>query len=139
MKPAAKYSLITLGVLALLAPVLYVVVVSVALKSHAREDNIVFGSKRVQEAINDYIEKYGNPPPKLDTLVPEFIEAIPSFPEISKVDYRLSVDGKEWTLDLFWTDRKVPLVYRRTNAGLSSEDAERRIDTENGCFVLKAR
>ena len=139
MKPAAKYCLVTLGVFALLAPVLYVVAVSVALKSHAKEDRIVLGSKRVQEAINDYIEKHGQPPPKLDALVPEFIEAIPLFPEISKVDYRLSGDGKDWTLDLFWTDRKIPLVYRRTNAGLSSEDAERRIDTENGCYVLKAR
>jgi hypothetical protein len=138
MKPAAKYSLITLGVVALLAPVLYVIAVCVALKHHAKEDRIVFGSKQVQEAINEYTEKHGNPPAKLNALVPEFIQAIPYFPEISKVDYRLSANGKEWTLDLFRADRKIPLVYRRTNAGLSSEDAARRIDTQNGCHVLKA-
>ena len=139
MKAAAKYSLMTLGVFALLAPALYIAAVSVALKHHAKEDRIVLGSKRVQEAINEYVEKHGNPPPKLDALVPEFIEAIPSFPDISKFDYRLSVDGKEWTLDLFGADRKVPLIYRRTNAGLSSEDAKRRIDTANGCYILNAR
>jgi hypothetical protein len=138
MKPAIKYSIITLGVLTLLAPVLYFCAVIAVLKSHAKEDRIVFGSKLIQQAINDYIEKHDSPPLKLETLVPEFIASIPSFPEISKVDYHLSADGKQWTLDLYWTNRKIPLIYRRTNAGLSSEDAMRRIDTENGCYVLKA-
>lgn len=139
MKPAAKYSLISLGVLALLVPVLYVLAVNAALKAHAKEDRIVFGSMRVQEAINNYVEKHGSTPRKLEDLIPEFIESIPSIPEISKVDYHLSADGKEWTLDLYWTNRKVPLIYRRTNAGLSSEDAKQRIDTEDGCYVLKTR
>ena len=139
MKPAVKYSFITLGVLALLAPVLYVLAVTTALKSHAKEDRIVLGSLRVQEAIHDYAAKHGSPPRKLEELIPEFLEAMPPLPEISKVDYRLSADGKEWTLDLYWTSRKVPLIYRRTNAGLSPEDANRRIDTEDGCYILKVR
>jgi len=143
MKPAARYSLITLGVLALLvvllAPVLYFVVVNAALKHHAKEDGIVFGSERIQEAIHDYAAKHGSPPRKLEDLIPQFLEAMPPLPEISKVDYRLSADGKEWTLDLYWTSRKVPLIFRRTNAGLSAEDANRRIDTEDGCYVLKAQ
>ncbi len=45
--------------------------------------------------------------------------------------------GKGWTLDLYWTNRRVPLVYRRTNADLSSEDAKRLLYTENGCYVPK--
>ena len=138
MKPAVKYSLIALGVLALLAPMLYVILVSAALKSHAKEDRIIFESMRVQDAINDYIAKHAGPPPKLDALLPDFIKSIPSFPEISKVDYHLSADGKEWTLDLYWTNRKVPRIYRRTNRSLGSEDEKRRVDTENGCYVLKA-
>ena len=84
MKPAAKYSLITLGVLALLAPGLYIAAVSVALKHHAKEDRIVLGSKRVQEAINEYIEKQGNPPPKLDALVPESSMPFHLFPIFRK-------------------------------------------------------
>jgi len=138
MKPVLKYPLITLGVLVLVAPVLYVVAVSVALKAHAKEDAVIFGGKHVQEAISDYVEKHGAPPPKLENLIPEFMESIPSMPDISKVDYHRSSDGKEWTLDLYWTNRRVPLIFRRTNAGLSAEDARRRIDTENGCYVLKA-
>ena len=138
MKPALKYPLITLGVLVLVAPVLYVVAVSVALKWHAKEDAVIFGGQRVQEAISAYVEKHGAPPPRLENLIPEFIESIPSMPEISKVDYHLSSDGKEWTLDLYWTNRRVPLIYRRTNARLSPEDSRRRIDTEDGCYVLKA-
>ncbi|HXI71217.1 MAG TPA: hypothetical protein VNN22_12745 [Verrucomicrobiae bacterium] len=134
-----KYSLITLGVFAILAPFLYFLAVNAALKSHAKEDQIVLGSKLIQEAINDYTVKYGSPPMKLEQLVPEFIGSIPAFPEISKIDYHLSADGKEWTLDLYWTDRKNPLIYRRTNASLSSEDVKRRIDTENGCYVFNAR
>jgi hypothetical protein len=137
MKPAAKYSLLTLGVLVVVAPFLYVVAVCVALKSHAKEDAIIFGGKRLQEAICDYAEKHGTPPPKLESLIPEFIESFPSMPEISKLDYHVSGGGKEWTLDLYRTNRKVPLIYRRTNAGLTPEDAKRRIDTENGCYVLK--
>ena len=54
MKPVTKYFLIALGILALLAPVLYFVAVNAALQYHAKEDGIVFESKRVQEAINDY-------------------------------------------------------------------------------------
>src|ERR1035437_3306530 len=134
MKPAAKYSLVILGILALLAPILYFLAVTAALKAHGKEDRIIFGSKRVQEAINGYVEKHSSPPRKLEDLIPEFIESIPSFPEISKVDYRLSADGKEWTLDLYWTSRKVPLIYRQTNASLGSEDAKRRIATEGGCY-----
>jgi len=137
MKPAAKYSLIILGVLALIAPVLCFLAFTAALKYHAKEDGIVFGSLRVQEGIHDYAAKHGSPPRKLEDLIPQFLEAMPPLPEISKVDYRLSVDGKEWTLDLYWTSRKVPLIYRRTNASLSAEDANRRIDTEDGCYVLK--
>ena len=75
----------------------------------------------------------------LADLVPNFMDSIPTFPEISKIDYRLSASGKEWTLDLYRTERKVPLVYRRTNALLSPEDAQREVDVENGCYVLKPR
>src|SRR5690348_2328874 len=131
MKPAAKYSLITLALLAGLSPILYFLAVSAALKSHGEEDRIILESKRIQEAINGYIEKRGSPPRALSELVPTFIDSIPSFPEISKVDYHLAASGKEWTLDLYRTDRKVPLIYRRTNTRLSSEDEERRIDSEN--------
>ena len=139
MKRALKYSFATLCVLVVSAPVIYFVAVSAALRAHAAEDRIVFGSKRVEEAINDYTLKRGSAPRTLEALVPEFIESIPSFEEISKVDYRLSADAKEWTLDLYWTGRKAPRIYRRTNAGLSVEDAARKIDMENGCYVLKVR
>jgi hypothetical protein len=139
MKAAARYSLIALAVLAMLAALTFVLAVKAGLSSMAREDSIVLGSKLVQEAINNYVEKHGSPPRKLEELVPEYIGSVPSFPEISKVDYSLSADGKGWTLDLYRTNRKVPLIYRRTNTGLNVEDAQRRIDTENGCYVLKAR
>ena len=138
MKRLLKYSLIAFGLFVLIAPVLYVVVVTAALKEHAKEDGIVLGSKLVQEAINDYTGKHGDPPRKLEDLVPEFMQSIPAFPDISRIDYHLSADGKHWTLDLYWTSRKVPLIFRRTNAGLSSEDTKRQVDTENGCYVLKA-
>jgi len=90
VKPALKYSLIALGILALLAPVLYVLAISAALKEHGKEDRIVFRGKRIEEAINDYTREHGAPPPKLESLVPEFMQSIPSIPEISRVDYRLS-------------------------------------------------
>jgi hypothetical protein len=77
MKPAAKYSLITLGVFALLlvliVPILYVLIVNAGLKSDGKDWAIASGSKRVQEAINHYIEKHGSPPQKLENLIPEFI------------------------------------------------------------------
>lgn len=138
MKRLVKYSFIAFGILVLLAPVLYVVVVNAALKAHAKEDSIVFDGKRVEEAINEYVKRHGSPPPKLENLVPEFIESLPTFPDISRIDYHLSAGGKDWTLDLYWTSRKVPLIFRRTNAGLNSEDNKRRIDTESGCYVLKS-
>jgi hypothetical protein len=139
MKPAAKYCLITLAVLALLAPVIFVLVINAGLSAHAQEDRIVFGSKQIEEAITAYVQKRGSPPQTLADLLPDFMDSIPAFPEVSQIDYRLSPSGKEWTLDLYRTQRKVPLVYRRTNAGLSPEDALRRVDVENGCYVLKAR
>ena len=138
MKPAIKYFLITLGVLALLAPLIFFLVVNAVLESHGKEDRIIFESKRVQEAIKDYVDEHGSPPKKLEDLVPKFIGSIPAIPEISRVDYHLTADGEGWTLDLYRSNLKVPLIYRRTNTGLSPEDAERRIDTENGCYVLKA-
>jgi hypothetical protein len=139
MKPALKRFLVTLGVLAIVAPVLYVLAVMAALKAHYHEDQIVLGGKQVQGAIYDYVEKHGCPPAKLENLIPEFMSSMPSFPGISKVDYRPSADGHGWTLDIDWPSGKVPLIYRRTNTGLSAEDNKRRIDTENGCYVLKAR
>jgi len=139
MKAAAKYCLITLAILALVVPTILVLAVNAGLSSHAEEDRIVFGSKQIEEAITAHDQKRGSPPQTLAGLVPEFMDSIPAFPEISKVDYHLSPSGKEWTLDLYRTQRKVPLVYRRTNASLSPEDALRRVDVENGCYVLKAR
>ncbi len=137
MKPAFKYPLLALGLLVLIAPILYVLAVCAALKSHAKVDEVVFGGKRVQEAICDYARKNGRLPASLKELRPEFLKAIPSMPAISRVDYHLSSEGKEWTLDLYWTNRRVPLVYRRTNADLSREDAKRLLYTENGCYVPK--
>ena len=139
MKPILKYSLIALAALLLAVPVILVLAVNAGLGAHAQEDRIVFGSKQVEEAITDYVQKQGAPPPTLADLVPGFMGSIPPFPEVSKVDYYLSGGGKVWTLDLYRTQRKVPLVYRRTNGGLSPEDALRKVDVENGCYVLKAR
>jgi hypothetical protein len=120
-------------------PILYVLIVNAGLKSDGKDWAIASGSKRVQEAINHYIEKHGSPPQKLENLIPEFIDSIPIIPEISRVDYRLSPDGEGWTLDLYRTAIKNPLIYRRTNIGLGSEDAKRRIDTYDGCYILKTR
>jgi hypothetical protein len=41
MKPVLKYPLIVLGVLAVTAPVLYVIAVSIAIRAHYDEDRIV--------------------------------------------------------------------------------------------------
>jgi hypothetical protein len=139
MKAAAKYCLITLAILALVVPIILVLAVNAGLSSHAQEDRIIFGSKQIEEAITAYAQKRGSPPQTLAVLVPDFMDSIPAFPEVSEVDYYVSPSGKEWTLDLYRTQRKVPLVYRRTNASLSAEDALRRVDVENGCYVLKAR
>ena len=70
--------------------------------------------------------------------MPDFLEAVPAIPEISRMDYRVSNDGTNWTLDFYRTNRNVLVIYRRTNAGLSSEDAKRRVETEDGCYVPKA-
>lgn len=139
MTRAAKYPLVTLGILAALAPILYFRAITEALRSHGREDRIIFGGKRIQQAINEYVEKHGAPPKTLDELTPTFIDSIPTFPDISRVDYHVAQGGKEWTLDLYRSNRNLPLIYRRTNAQLGSEDAERRVQTEDGCFVLRAR
>ena len=139
MKPVVKYSLIVLGVLAVSAVVLYVIVVTIALRAHYDEDRIVLGGKQVELAINDYVEKHGSPPARLEDLIPEFMSSIPSFPEMSNVQYRVSADGHGWALDIYRQRDNAPLIDRRTNTGLSAEDTKRRIDTENGCYVLKAR
>jgi hypothetical protein len=139
MKPAAYYSLITLAILVLAAPVILVLAVNAALSAHGKEDKIIFGSKEIEEGIAAFIQKRGAPPQALADLVPDVMRSIPAFPEVSKIDYHLSPTGREWTLDLYRTQRKVPLVYRRTNASLSPEDALRKVDVENGCYVLKAR
>ena len=110
MKVDAKYCLITLAILALVAPIVLVLVVNAGLNSHGQEDRIIFGSKQIEEAITAYAQKRGSPPQTLAGLVPEFMGSIPVFPEISKVEYHVSPSGKEWTLDLYGTQRKVPLV-----------------------------
>ena len=139
MKPGAKYSLIALAILVLAVPAVLLLGFNAAMKAHAQEDRIIFGSKQIEEGIVAYVQKRGSPPQALADLVPDFMDSIPTFPEISKVDYHVSPDGNQWTLDLYRTQRKVPLVYRRTNATLSPEDALRKVDVENGCYVLKAR
>lgn len=139
MKPVAKYSLITLAILLLVAPVVMLLAINAGLKAHGQEDRIVFGSKQIEEGIAGFIQKRGAPPQTLADLVPDFMDQIPAFPEVSRMDYRVSPDGKGWTLDLYRTHRKVPLVYRRTNASLSPEDALRKVDVEYGCYVLKVR
>jgi hypothetical protein len=139
MKPAVKYCVMALGILALVVPVILVVAFNAALRAHAQEDRIIFGSQQIEEAVSAYMQQRGSPPHTLADLVPNFLNSIPALPEISKVDYHVSPSGKDWTLDLYRTQRKVPLVYRRTNASLSHEDALRRVDMENGCYVLKAR
>jgi hypothetical protein len=138
MKRALKYLLISLAALVVVLPVLYVGAVCVALRAHAKHDAIIFGGKRVQEAVSEYIEKHGKPPQKLEDLVPECLDAIPAIAEVSKTEYRLSDDGNKWTLNLYRTNRNVLLVYRRTNAPLSAEDTKRTVEIENGCYVLKA-
>jgi hypothetical protein len=139
MKPVLKYPLLVLGVLAVIAPVLYVIAITIALRAHYDEDRIALGGKQVEMAINDYGEKHGSPPARLENLIPEFMSSLPSFPEMSNVQYRVSADGHGWTLDIYRQRDNAPLIYRRTNTGLSAEDTKRRIDTENGCYVLKAR
>jgi len=139
MKPVVKYWAIALGILAVVVPVVLVVAFNVTLRAHAQEDRIIFGSQQIEEAVSAYMQQHGSPPRTLAELVPNFLNAIPPLPEISKVDYHVLPSGKDWTLDLYRTQRKVPLVYRRTNASLSHEDALRRVDMENGCYVLRAR
>jgi hypothetical protein len=138
MKSALKYSLIVLAAFALALPGLYFGALWVGLQAHAKHDAIIFGGKRVQEAVSDYAAKHGKPPQRLEELVPEFLQAVPTIPEISRMDYRVSTDSTNWTLDFYRTNRSVRLIYRRTNAGLSSEDAKRKVETEDGCYVLKA-
>jgi hypothetical protein len=139
VKSAARYCFITLGALVLVAPVLFVLILQVGLSSHADEDRIVFGSKDIEEGINSFIQKHGSPPQSLADLIPEFMASLPEIPQISKVDYHPSPGGKEWTLDLYRTTRKVPLIYRRTNGSLSPEDLLRKVDVQSGCYVLRAR
>src|SRR5260370_30592201 len=102
MKPAVKYSLTALGVLAVIAPFLYFLAVTAALKAHGNEDRIVLGGKQIQEAINEYADKHGSPPAKLENLIPEFMNSMPSFHEISKVDYSLSPPPHASTLELYF-------------------------------------
>jgi hypothetical protein len=139
MKPVVRNSLLALSALAIAVPVLYVMAVNGALRAHYDEDRIVLGGKQVELAIDDYMEKHGSPPAKLETLIPEFMSAMPSFPAMSNVQYRVSADKLGWTLDIYRPRNKHPLVYRRTNTGLSAGDTKRRIDTENGCYVLEVR
>jgi hypothetical protein len=139
MKPAAKYSLITIGVLVIVAPILYVLAVTYALKVHWEEDSIVLGGKQVECAINEYVEKHGSPPAKLESLIPEFMTSMPVFPQVSNVHYSVAADRHQWTLDIYRPRRETLLIYRRTNVGLSAEDTKRTLHTENGCYVLKAR
>jgi hypothetical protein len=139
MKPVIRNSLLALGALAVTVPVLYVIAVNAALRAHYDEDRIVLGGKQVELAINDYVEKHGSPPERLETLIPEFMSSMPSFPAMSNVQYCVSADAHGWTLDIYRPKNKHPLVYRRTNTGLSVEDTKRRIDTENGCYVLETR
>ena len=139
MKQVVRNSLLALGALAVTVPVLYVIVVNAALRANFDEDRIILGGKQVGLAINDYVEKHGSPPERLETLIPEFMSSMPSFPAMSNVQYRVSADTHGWTLDIHRPRNKYPLVYRRTNTGLSAEDTKRRIDTENGCYVLEVR
>ena len=138
MKPALKYPLIGAAGLVLTLPLIHVVAVCVALNAHGKHDAIIFGGKRVQTGISEYVMKHGKHSQRLKDLVPEFLETIPSMPEGSKFDYRPSADGTKWTLDLYRTNRGILLIYRRTSAPLSTEDAKRVIQTEDGCYVLKA-
>ena len=70
MKPILKYSLIALAALLLAVPVILVLAVNAGLGAHAQEDRIVFGSKQVEEAITDYVQKRGAPPPTLAACWP---------------------------------------------------------------------
>ena len=110
-----------------------------ALRAHYDEDRIVLGGKQVEYAICDYIQKHGSPPAKLESLIPEFLSSMPSFPQMSNVHYFVTADGQGWTLDICRVKDNVPVVYRRTDAGMSAEDALRLVKMESGCYVLKAR
>ncbi len=126
-----------MGLLTLLLSILYVVAINVALKAHAKEDQIILGSLRTQDAINAFIQKHGGPPQHLELLIPDFIPSIPALPEISKVDYQIAADGKGWTLNLYRSSNGKARLYRRTNLALSPEDSKRLMDTENGCYILR--
>jgi hypothetical protein len=139
MRQFLKFLVVSLPLLAVVVLIAYVLAVNAALKAHGREDAIVFGSQRLEQAINDYVAKHGKPPAKLEALVPDFMGSLPQIPGISKADYTLSADGQRWTLDLLRTNSAVPWIYRRTNTRLNSEDARRLIDTEDGCYVLRVR
>ncbi len=139
MKPAAKYSLIAVVVLVIMVPIVYVLAVTYALKVHWEEDSILLGGKQVEYAINEYVDKHGSPPSKLENLIPECMNSMPVFPQASNVHYSVAADGRGWTLDIYRPRRETPLIYRRTNVGLSAEDAKRKLHGENGCYVLRAR
>ena len=138
MKPATKRSLVGLGLFVITVPLLYVLAVTFALRAHWEEDSIVLGGKQIQYAIDEYVEKNGSPPVKLEKLIPEFLHSMPVFPPTADVHNSVGTNG-HWTLDIHRPRREMSLIYRRTNVGLSAEDAKRQLHTENGCYVLTAR
>src|ERR1035438_9253158 len=115
MKPVIRNSLLALGALAVTVLVLYVVAVNAALRAHFDEDRIILGGKQVELAINDYVEKHGSPPERLETLIPEFMSSMPSFPAMSNVQYRVSADTHGWTLDIHRPRNKYPLEIGRAS------------------------
>ena len=65
MKPIVIKACLGLGIFILIAPMLYITAVVVGLKAHVKEDRIVFGSLRIQDAICAYDQKHGYLPAKL--------------------------------------------------------------------------
>jgi hypothetical protein len=139
MRQFLKCLVVSLPLLAVVVLIACVLAVNAALKAHGREDAIIFGSQRLEQAINDYVAKHGKPPAMLEALIPDFVGSLPQIPGVSKGDYSVSADGQRWTLDMLRTNSAVPLIYRRTNTRLSSEDARRLIDKEGGCYLLRVR
>lgn len=131
-----KKPLKVLGISLAILLIVWIAAGIVKLRAHVQEDMVISGSLRVIYAMSFYYEKHGRPPERLDKLVPEFMESIPTIPGVSKIEYRLSPDGTNWTLDLHWTAHNPPLIFRRTTVELSPADAKRWIETKNGCYVL---
>lgn len=103
------------------------------------EDAITHSGHTIVSAITEYEKENGSAPGLLSDLIPEYLDAIPSIPEVDRIEYDSNQDQDVWVLRLYSSTFREPREFLyRSDFTLTEEEEARSMGSVHGFPVLSA-